>query len=342
MIENLNLGIKDIWNNKKVFLSFLLMTFSLLILSISSTQSIVSELLNSKNKNTHYPMFSAELTEMNMGMNEEIVTELYDLFQGTGGSYFNPHSLYRALDERVLVLVGSKYKNYLENEKTTIYTTEKTKLRIQGEKTFPEELEYEFKNREDIDIQEIIEFEEIKTIIILQTNNFEKWIEVDYYTEVIELIENAEFSKIEIDGGIKNEFINIFDGTPYFVKENKWNDQLGFILKYIYVIVALCIVVAILATYIIYTSQIRKLYKEYMIHLICGATIKDIFIRSSIFLGIGLVMNFWIFMYLNKFIFNLIFIIGTVSLIVMFCMFEILLWFILKRKNLLENLKGDL
>ncbi len=345
MIDNLCLGIKDIWNNKKIFISFLLMIFTILILSVSSTSSVVRELVNPPDRSMSYRSFRVELINMDMSENNKIVKDVYEIFKEDGGSYFNSYDLQMKLSERVLILVGNRFEMYGDGDKTTIYTTPSTKEKIQSGEILSEEIEYEFRPRDEIYIEEIEEsvgFSGINTIIVLQTSKFDKWINVDYYSEIIELIENTEFSKKEISEDLKNEFIGVFEATSYLVEKTVRSDHLGFILKNIYLMLLLAIIAVILSTYILYNAQLKKLYKEYTIHLIYGATIKDIFIRNSVFLGLCLAIDFTIFMYLNKFNFNDYFIIGFITMLIMLCIFEILLWFVLKRKDLLNNLKGGI
>lgn len=59
------------------------------------------------------------------------------------------------------------------------------------------------------------------------------------------------------------------------------NEEISFILKYIYFYVFLILLLFIISFGIFSKNLYNKLFREYKIHIICGATKKSIFIQKS-------------------------------------------------------------
>ena len=161
-------------------------------------------------------------------------------------------------------------------------------------------------------------------------------------TELIDLIEGTKFTNKELKNGLDKEFEKAILNSDIVFKKyiSSDNSEIDFILKYIYFYVFL-LVLAFLLSFIIFIKNLyKKLFREYKIHIICGATKKSIFIRNSVFVLSLSIFNFIIINFLNRFNYDIIFFLNIGLNIVFVMLLEFVILNMLIRKDLSTTLMG--
>ncbi len=342
MIDSIILGCKDIFRNRRIYFATLFMILATCIIVMASTLSVLDE-LNLRNRGNSQ-LFRTTVISTNMNNNVQLVDDLYRFYQSHGGSYFLSTELMNLTEYETRILVGAQYEELLINGRTTVYSSSDI-YESMKEKDVLSEFQHHVFDREKFDIDEINYAAKLNipmVVIVFNEKSLSDWVQTEDGSEIISLVDNSQFSKEDKKNGVNERFIELFETSFLKVQEVEKGGQLDFILKYIYAIAFLMILVTCLSMYILYSIELKKLYKEYTIHLIHGATLMDIFVRSSIFIVSIIAVCIISILYLVRFKMGTSLTIGLITLTLLLIIFELIILTLLKRKNLLKNLKGDL
>ena len=142
-----------------------------------------------------------------------------------------------------------------------------------------------------------------------------------------------------------DEFIASFNNTCTYFGVYERNDLsvMGFLMKYIrmYLLpILFCVVVSFI---VLYQAIFKHFLKEYILHLICGANMLDIYLRSSFIIlalvGVSACITFILSLYVLMFL-SYVWFWLTLYYIVLLLSLWIGLYLVLSRKNLLNQMKG--
>lgn len=341
MVESLILGFRDMFKNKSLFLVFETSILLICLIVISASSSLLSELNSSFNVGESSKGYTVVPIANEMSSNAQLVNEINQLLNKGGESFFYSETVTNQIGFPTVIVTGNAFNEELYAK---IYAKSDIKQKINFANVhFPEPTTFESTDLSGFD-EKIFEYfpEDEIVIILLNTNQLDKWIEPNDGLKIIELVKNVRFSELDKQEGIVDQFEAIFEDSFLFLQSNSnQSKEVSFILLFVYPVVALLIASLVIAFIIMYNSLFKKLYREYTIHLISGATLKHIFVRNSVFIFTLISVCFLIVSFLNGFQVNLIFWITLVILLLIFVVFEVLLYLVLKRQVLLMSLKGD-
>lgn len=349
MVESLILGFRDMFRNKRLFFVFEISLLLICMIVISSSSSLLSELNISSNAGESSKRYSVVPIENDMSSNTQFVNELNQLLNKGGKSFFYSDQVSRQISFPTLIVIDKTFNESVDQQNNAelyvkLYAKSDIVKNIDfANLHFPEPATFGSNDLNGFD-ERIFEYfsEDEVVILLLNTNHLDKWIEINEGLEIIDLVENISFSELDKQEGMVDEFEAIFEDSFLFLQsDSNQSKEVRFILLFVYPVVALLIASLIVAFIIMYVSLFKKLYREYTIHLISGATLKHIFIRNSVFIFTLVSVCFLLIFFLNAFQINLIFWITLVILKLVLVVFEVLLYIVLKRKNLSMTLKGD-
>ncbi|MCM3741605.1 hypothetical protein M3210_15230 [Oceanobacillus luteolus] len=346
MVESIIFGFRDMLKYKRLFILFLISLLLICMIVISASTSLWREI----NKST----IVGESSERNivvpisndMSSNSTFVNKINQTLNKGGKSFFFSEQLSVQTGHPTIVVIDKALNESLDkaSQGNTIYVSADIKEEMNLENIdFPEPATFGTENINGFD-ERIFEFfyRDELVIILLNTSSLAEWIDTEYGLEITELIENINFSESEEKDGLVAEFEAVVeDSFLSFHSDNYQSEEVKFILQYVYPTVGFLILSLIVALTIMYVGLFKKLYRVYTIHLISGATLKHIYIRSSVFLIMIVLICSVILLFLNGFQFNLTLGIGLATLSFVLAIFELILYLVLKRKNVSMTLKGD-
>lgn len=349
MIESLILGFRDLLKYKRLFIMFEIALLLIWMIVISASSSLLSELKISSNAESSLRDSFVVPIKTDMSSNTNLVNEFNQVLNKGGKTFFYSNQVTNKLGVPTVIVLDKNFNkgvNEQNNESSyaKLYATTNVKQKINLSNihsTEPITLGANNLNGFDERIYENFSKEDL-AIILLKTENLNKWIDTKEGLEIMDFVENLNFSKLDKEGGVDEGFDEILGESFMYMQSNtSENTELRFILLFVYPVAALLIASLVLALTIMYGNLFKKFYREYSIHLITGATLKHIFLRNSVFIVILVSICFLFILYLNKFQINLIFWIALVTLTLVFVIFEVVLFTVLKRRNLSIILKGD-
>ena len=336
----------DVFRNKVVFCLMLLLIFSLGTIVESATDAYLRNTFV-KFQLSEQPSYSAVVLQTTDDKGYDYSNtygkKLDDIFPKNGHTYTTNSSLCRNCDTGIFVLYGKLNKK--TNSRVFWLVDNKNVTDLKNEAEFEvvshDTMDYDMMSQEikrSIDYDKRV-FLEIKS---------DKYKNVSGYkfrdSDILDLIENAKFSEDEINKGIDREFEKIFDGNKLMVINNtnkKYDDDENtFILKYIGVYCLIMTVITILGFVIFFKYMLKSLQKEYKIHILSGARMKDIMARNSVFVVLVNVAAFCLLFVLNGFAINTFSVVAFIYMILCILILEIVMYLILKRSDLID-LIGD-
>lgn len=344
MNESIILGFRDLFNYKRLFIIFEIVLLFTWFMVISVTASLLSELNSRYNEANSVPSYSVVPINNNMSNNDTIVNKLNKLLHKGGNTFFYSAKLAEEMGVPTLVLLDNQFNQNNESTYAKLYANPTVQQKIkQSNKQFPEPVTVGANNPARFDERIYYDFPEDQlAIVLLKTNHLSKWINTTDGTELMSFVENLRFSEAEKQKGLLKELTAALHNSFIFLQlPPSQNTEVKFILQFIYPVVALLIAALLVAFTIMYNRLFKQLFREYTIHLISGATLKHIFLRNSVFIFSLVFLCFIFILILNGFQINLLFWIAFTTLALVFIVFELLLFIILKRENLSLNLKGD-
>lgn len=346
MIDSIIIGFKDIYKNYRIFIVLEISILIFCLIAISSTLSVVSNLQTYRSTESSGKNFQAVPVSYDISSSSKVIEAVNELLQIHGKTYFQSYSLTEQFNYPVMIVIdakSTKIKN--PNHMSTVYTTIPILEDVQqNEINFPEKVTISTINLKEFD-QEI--YDRIPEgydfmVIHLYTNQISKWIDTGFGDEIIEFTENIELYKNGKEGEIEKQLQDIYKNSFLDIsKISSSNAENHFIYQYIYPTVLIMLINIILSLIIIYNNFFKLLVKEYTIHIISGASFRNIFVRNSVFSIMLVLIAFLTIMFLDSFTFGIAQLIGSILLITVLLLMEIILYITMKRKNILNNLKGD-
>lgn len=328
-IDIIKLGIKDIIKYSQIFFLFEILIVSISIIMISAILSIFSSLENGITTSINYSVVPISYIEdiSNLSNNLE------EIFKNGGYSYFSSSYLNENVNSNILVLLG-QYEKKSDN-RVIWCVPEKFSSEELGTiiKILPDSIDE--KSIDLINLKYILDDDEIELI----NPNSIKFKHINDYklidTELISMIENTKFNNIDIANNLDIKFEKIFENTSLYLYKNIFSnkDEVNFIVYYVFIYVFL-LVISICISFIIFIQNLyKKMHKEYIIHIICGANKRSIFVRNSVFIVFLITINFLLINYLNNFILDIVFIINIIISLIFIIVLELTTLSMLLKEN---------
>ena len=344
--DNIKLGLMDVFRNKVVFCLMVFLIFSLGTIVESATDSY----LRNKFKElqlSEQPSYSTVVLETTDDKGYDYSNtygkKLDDIFSKNGHTYTTNSSLCRNCGTDIIVLFGKFNKN--TNGRVFWLVDNKNVTDLKNEAEFEvvthDAMDYDMMNQE---IKYAIDYDK-RVLLEIKSDKYKN---VSGYkfrdSDILGLIENAKFSEDEINKGIDREFEKIFDGNKLMVINNtnkKYDDDENtYIFKYIVPYCLITMGITILSFVIFFKYMLKSLQKEYKIHILSGARMKDIMARNSVFVVLVNVAAFCLLFVLNGFAINTFSVVAFIYMILCILILEIVMYLILKRSDLID-LIGD-
>lgn len=344
--DNIKLGLMDVFRNKVVFCLMVLLIFSLGTIVESATDSYLrNTFAEFQLSEQAYSAVVLETTDdKGYDYSNTYGKKLDDIFLKNGHTYTTNSSLCRNCDTDIIVLYGKLNKKTNSRVFWVVDNKNVTDLK--------NEAEFEVVSHDAMDFdmmnQEIKSYIDYDKRVLLEIKS-DKYKNVSGYkfqdADILDLIENAKFSEDEINKGVDREFEKIFDGNKLMVINNtnkKYDDddENTFILKYVGVYCLIMTAITILGFVIFFKYMLKRLQKEYKIHILSGARTKDIMARNSVFVVLVNVATFCLIFVLNGFAINIFSVVAFIYMILCILILEIVMYLILKRSDLID-LIGD-
>ena len=336
----------DVFRNKVVFCLMVLLIFSLGTIVESATDAYLRNTFV-KFQFSEHPSYSAVVLQTTDDKGYDYSNtygkKLDDIFSKNGRTYTTNSLLSTNFDTDIFVLYGKFNKN--TNSRVFWLVDNKNVTDLKNEAEFEvvshDAMDYDMMNQE---IKHYIDYDK-RVLLEIKSDKYKN---VSGYKfkdgEVLGLIENAKFSEDEINKGIDREFEKIFDGNKLMVINNtnkKYDDDENtFILKYVFVYCLITMGITILSFVIFFKYMLKRLQKEYKIHILSGARTKDIMARNSVFVVLVNVAAFCLLFVLNGFAINTFSVVAFIYMILCILILEIIMYLILKRSDLID-LIGD-
>ncbi len=336
----------DIFRNKVVFCLMVFLIFSLGTIVESATDSY----LRNKFKElqlSEQPSYSAVVLQTTDDKGYDYSNtygkKLDDIFSKNGRTYTTNSSLCRNCDTDIIVLYGKLNKK--TNSRVFWVVDNKNVTDLKNEAEFEvvthDAMDYDMMNQE---IKSYIDYDK-RVLLEIKSDKYKN---VSGYkfrdSDILDLIENAKFSEDEINKGIDREFEKIFYGNKLMVINNtnkKYDDDENtYIFKYIVPYCLITMGITILSFVIFFKYMLKSLQKEYKIHILSGARMKDIMARNSVFVVLVNVAAFCLLFVLNGFAINVFSVVAFIYMILCILILEIVMYLILKRSDLID-LIGD-
>ena len=344
--DNIKLGLIDVFRNKVVSCLMILLIFSLGTIVESATDAYLRNTFV-KFQLSEQPSYSTVVLQTTDDKGYDYSNtygkKLDNIFSKNGHTYTTNSSLCRNCDTDIIVLYGKFNKN--TNSRVFWLVGNKNVTDLKNEAEFEvvthDEMDFDMMNQE---IKSYIDYDK-RVLLEIKSDKYKN---VSGYKfkdgEVLGLIENAKFSEDEINKGIDREFEKIFDGNKLMVINNtnkKYDDDENtFILKYIGVYCLIMTVITILGFVIFFKYMLKSLQKEYKIHILSGARMKDIMARNSVFVVLVNVAAFCLLFVLNGFAINVFSVVAFIYMILCILILEIVMYLSLKKSDLID-LIGD-
>lgn len=328
-------AIKDIINNKTIFIVtlFLVIVVSLMVTSMS--------IAINRNRNVDLSLdkqiyFEPVPTSFEFNDLDSMIKDTDDLLYRNGQCYFISHDLNEKYNCRIVVLVG----NFIDDSKVRyIWAVSKNndKLRKEAVKV-NDSIDYiniEKLNIPDFDTKD-------KNFYMADLNKLTDYkLTADSFFDVIS---NLSFSEEEIKNKVAEEFLKKFEDKTIRIKyiENSKENEVSFIIIYVIPFLIIVITGIYISLIIFYKNVLYKMRNENIVHIISGATIKDIFLRNSLFIIIIMICNFLFLTWANTIDKDAIASkVIPILCIIEFVFAEIILYVLIKNENLERYVGGE-
>ena len=344
--DNIKLGLIDVFRNKVVFCLMLLLIFSLGTIVESAADSYLMNTF-AEFQLSEQPSYSAVVLEITDDKGYDYSNtygkKLDDIFSKNGRTYTTTSLISRKYDADIIVLYGKLNKN--TNGRVFWLVDNKNVTDLKNEAEFEvvshDAMDYDMMNQE---IKYAIDYDK-RVLLEIKSDKYKN---VSGYkfrdADILGLIENAKFSEDEINKGIDREFEKIFDDNKLMVINNtnkKYDDDENtYIFKYIVPYCLITMGITILGFVIFFKYMLKSLQKEYKIHILSGARMKDIMARNSVFVVLVNVAAFCLLFVLNGFAINTFSVVAFIYMILCILILEIVMYLILKKSDLID-LIGD-
>lgn len=289
-------GIRDIFKNFKRIVLFNIIILFISIPIISSINSIISDINNENQNEFHQDVMLKLIPTSFDDMSMDLRNNLFDYFEKYNYTFFISGYFSEKYNQKISLFDNRSDSEYNKAYLFAGYAIDDISLKRINNNLINEKISKITKIPEtnissDYYIYEIKNQDELRKYY----NSLNK-------AEILNILNGVGTSDKEALIILQKIFENSF--ATIKIIESKNVDEIGFILKYIFVFSILNIILLNYALYYFYHELFTKLRKEHLIHYIHGATIKDIFYRTALLNIIIVLNNFIILNALNAFNIN--------------------------------------
>lgn len=328
-------AIKDIINNKTIFIVtlFLVIVVSLMVTSMS--------IAINRNRNVDLSLdkqiyFEPVPTSFEFNDLDSMIKDTDDLLYRNGQCYFISHDLNEKYNCRIVVLVG----NFITESKSRyIWAVSKNNDKLRKEAVKVND-SIDYINIENLNISDFDVLE--KNFYIAKLNKLTDYkLTADSFFDVIS---NLSFSEEEIKNKVAEEFLKKFEDKTIRIKyiENSKENEVSFIIIYVIPFLIIVITGIYISLIIFYKNVLYKMHNENIVHIISGATVKDIFLRNSMFIIIIMICNFLFLTWANTIDKDAIASkVIPILCIIEFIVAEIILYILVKNEKLERYIGGE-
>lgn len=346
MLDNIVLGFKDIFHHIKLFLLIIISILIVTIIFVSSTLSMFySNGIDEKN----YLINSYELIPIStdMSKNDILLQKYYDFIRKNGMSYFISENLTDYFQMQTLVIVGNTelFNTNISKEKETTFYFNNTSLNENIISIHDKNYKAQSVKLNNTDFPDPVEYlnedESPTLLVVLAANeNILDWLNYEDGGKIMEFVQNSIFDQpVETyNHTLSKIFYNSYLNLHYI---EKTNSEQKFVLTYIYPYMVITIFCIIISFYIIYDYFLRKMYREYILHILYGAQIKDIILRNSVIMIAALIVLCSSFTFIKQGEDSILVNLGYLIIILLLILFEIITIVKINNKKKLESIKGE-
>lgn len=342
MIDMILLGIKDLFHNIRVFI---LLIISIFIVTIIFTSSTLSLSYSSKG-NEHYLSNEYVLvpTSTDMADNKMLLTRYTNFLEDNGMSYFLSDELYDVYGMPVYVIMGDpglfneKLKDVYHTKMYVVNNTSDGAITFTEGATYPtSEINLLNTNFPDAVAHLSVENDPFM-LLILKDEDITEWLRYQDGGLLLSFIQDTIFENASIkyeqalNEILENSFITIRPLTD--------TTDDSFIFKYIYPYILIVIVCILISFWIFYSYFLKKMYREYIIHILYGAKKSDIFIRNSVLMLISWIVLLILFTLIKQGERSSLVNIGYVFITILLAFLEIITIYKINCTDKLKDVKG--
>lgn len=342
MIDTIILGLKDVYHNIKIFIILILSILTITTIFVSSTLSLFYT--NLATDKTHLRnSYHLVPTSTDMSQNKNLVNDYFSFIIENGVSYFPSNTLTEKYDIATLIVVGDStlIDQQIQQQDSTsgflIADASETlnKIEYNGKEIKLESLNLSYDN------QFLNEIAETPLILICLGNNEDltKWLNYEDGDIVLQFIENSIFDTNAEK--YEKPLLDIFDKSFISMKHYPVSDyEKKFIYTYIYPFICITMICVLISFWLIYSHFLRKMYREYMIHIFYGAKKKDILLRNSISMVFIFMISCIAFAFIKRGEKSIIANCGYLFIMIFVTFFELFTVFKISSNDKLKNIKG--
>ena len=347
MFENLKLGLKDILHNKTSFILLQIVTLFISIVITSTYDSIRWEY--HRNRQQMFIEDYMELVPVSTDVKDnsyiqrildEVLNDNISFVCNYNNEFSDQYGMPVVVAfgniERLSDVFKSDLKEMFYTNSHTITQSKATYLNH----TYP------IKQIDHFDFHEALP-SEVKgwlrdegVLLVVKDQDILSYMDQNDPEQLFSLIKSLPYNQ-----EVCNKLNDILKDSPYQLAtiNTSIDSSFMFIMKYILPYLVLAILALIIGVHIFNTVMFAKLRKEFTIHLLCGATIKDIIIRSSTNLLLILFINVLLVTYLaGRSVDMGLRFVSYITILIPLVVLEMSIICQIKHRFFIENIRGGL
>ncbi len=336
LIDLFFLGIKDILRYFREFTLFLFSVAVVTILICAVTLSAVD--VQHYEEDLESEFYELAPLKNNIDNAEEFYDKLGDIYSSGGYGCFSTEYISQKYDRSIICIVGR-------------FADARVIWAVDGAFLRTHELSgYEIIDHESVAaiVQQFYFGNDITDYVFIKPAGREYQSLNGYrmtMADLVGLIESTFFTEEGKNAGADVRFEELFaeNGTFYVRKhiQNTDNAEQIMIFFYVYVYVALLAVVLFLSYSFFFRHLLSKLYREYRVNIVCGATKANILARNMVFVLAMAICNLLAMEFLNAWKIDLIFYIIVVVSVVLIAIFMAIIICMLGNEDFIADLRED-
>lgn len=349
MLNDVKLGLKDLWKDKILALFYVLFFAAVLFILVSTSLSMAFDIQNN-NENvivrqmTSFQMFITGLKPDNP---EALLRELSDIYQENAYTYCDINlSVDNGSRENTRLIFGdpSVYYSYLKpSGAVTVFagsnlaSVEEISLNGKSYKVdsvLKPGCEFWVSNHQS-------ERMDNRMVIVIPSPSLEDWISMKSSEIIAELTENTLIDKKDQER--IRSFLDCTNSDFMTVRQQNYDDlkmrEIKFVLKIMYPYGLVLLVSCILATAIVIEGTISRRAREFTLHILHGAGLHNIVVRLMTYYVMILLFSIALGVALHMFAPHELWIYGILCVTILLILLAVVVKKV-KKKNLFENLRN--
>lgn len=339
-MDTILLGIKDIFKNKLLcgVLILLIVLVDTIFISATSSVSQAFQDMNGQQKMVNFVDYVPVSNDMSK--NAKLVTTICELLANDGSTFFLSNQFSLEKNATVVIAYGN---NRLfdgreeQHEDVHVYAmdnpTPLQKIEI-NDLLYPV---YELSSS-NINLPSYLEGYRGVPILLVHVKDDEltNWVDLEDGSEIIDLLQSINSTTLNftsVETALEGSFLKMI---PY----EQDTSEIDFVFMYVYPFLVFTLLAIFLAYRIIYNASLKKMNREYVLHILYGARIKDIVIRSSILLCFVWIASSLLWMYLTRFETSALVIFGNILTVIFLIILEVTMMYQIKAHNFMRNIRG--